>query len=86
MANRHKFKPVRGAVYAAHGGGTFRCESKPYGNWCGYCARMKNTKTGWTFEAKGIHIYLDKTIDWDFSTGGHFEEVFGNEKVQVERA
>ena len=36
---------------------------------------MKNIKSGWTFMAHGIGIYIDSRIDWDYSTGGRFEEV-----------
>ena len=74
MANRHRYKPEFGTIYQNHGGGTFRCTGRPYKTWAGYCARMENTKSGWTFEAKGICSYADGTIDWDFSTGGHFRE------------
>ena len=40
-----------------------------------YCARMINTKTGWTLTAHGLVQYEDGTIEWDYSTGGYFGEV-----------
>lgn len=36
--------------------------------------KMRNMETGWTFRAHGIILYDDGTIEWDYSTGGHFEE------------
>ena len=40
-------------------------------------AIMQNKETRWTLEAHGLAYYEDGSIDWDFSTGGHFE---GKEK------
>ena len=34
-----------------------------------YKATLKNKKTGWT-----LGRYPDGSIDWDFSTEGHFEK------------
>lgn len=61
-----------GIVYENEGGGFFRClRSDPTVD----AAIMKNIKSGWTFMAHGIGIYIDGRIDWDYSTGGRFEEV-----------
>ena len=38
-----------------------------------YEAVLKNRETGWTLTANGIGRYPDGSIDWDFSTDGHFE-------------
>lgn len=74
MANmdRRPFNPCRGSIYAAHGGGTFFCLSRGRRENSGFCATMQNIKSGWTFEAKGIHVYTDGTIDWDYSINGRF--------------
>ena len=40
-----------------------------------YNVYLRNLKTGWTFLANGIGYYPDGSIDWDYSTEGHFEEV-----------
>ena len=39
-----------------------------------YKATLKNKKTGWTLVANGLGRYPDGSIDWDFSTEGHFEK------------
>ena len=33
---------------------------------------MKRVKDGWTLEAHTITMYEDGTIEWDYSTGGHW--------------
>ena len=71
---RRAFGPEKGKVYENHGGGTFICTSTPWRHMAtGVCAWMCNVKSGWTFCAKGIGIYPDGTIDWDYSIGGHFD-------------
>lgn len=86
MANRYRrpYKPERGSIYSAHGGGVFRCMTTPIRNWSGYCATMQNIKSGWMFWAIGIHVYQDRTIDWDYSTNGRFSGG-KHEEVQMER-
>ena len=39
-----------------------------------YKATLKKKKTGWTLVANGLGRYPDGSIDWDFSTEGHFEK------------
>lgn len=59
-------------VYENEGGGFYRClSSDPTVD----IAIMQNIKSGWMFVAHGIGIYIDGRIDWDYSTGGRFEEV-----------
>lgn len=60
-----------GKEYKNRGGGTFRCIRKtPYG-WY-----MQNTKSRWSFVAHVITLYEDGTIEWDYSTGGRFENYY----------
>lgn len=77
--NGKRFEPVYGQLYTNKGGGTFRCQGgihkTPYTVEEAYSAIMVNTKTGWTFTANGLIQYEDGTIEWDYSTGGRFEEV-----------
>jgi len=73
--DRRPFEPERGTIYMNHGGGTFRCLTAPRRCFIGIAAMMQNTKSGWTFEARGIHTYDDGSIDWDYSTGGHYEVI-----------
>ena len=68
---RKKFTPEPGRTYTNAGGGTFLCletRSEPG------LAVMRNVKSFWTLLAHGCGVYEDGTIDWDYSTGGHFEE------------
>ena len=74
-----RFKPVEGQAYTNKGGGTFLCKGgiheTPYTVEKAYSARMVNVKSGWTFTAHGLIQYEDGTIEWDYSSGGRFEEV-----------
>lgn len=66
---RRKFTPVPGQIYRNHGGGEYRCLrglSHPYD------AVMQNTASGWILMAYGCGLYPDGTIDWDYSSRGHF--------------
>ena len=65
------FYPTEGATYRNQGGGEFRCikASSVY-----HDAWMINVKSGWAFTAHGCRIYSDGSIEWDYSTGGHFEK------------
>ena len=50
------------------GGGTFRCLRKTADD----TYYMQNTKSLWLFEAHVITLYEDGSIEWDYSTDGHF--------------
>ena len=71
-AKRKKFTPKAGEIYRNQGGGTFRCLRS---GWKLGEAQMQNVASGWTLDAHGCGIYEDGTMDWDYSTSGHFEEV-----------
>ena len=65
---REKFIPQSGKTYINEAGGKYKClESFESCN-----AWMQNVSSGWTFIAHGCGIYRNKTIDWDYSTDGHF--------------
>ena len=68
--NPQPFAPTRGGVYENAGGGRYLCEScsSPASAW------MINVASGWSFTAKGIVRYEDGTIEWDYSTGGGFND------------
>lgn len=69
-SKRTKFTPEQGKTYTNAGGGTYRClRSGSKGK-----AVMQNVKSLWTVQAHGCGLYEDGTIDWDYSTGGCFEE------------
>ena len=70
---RTRFTPKAGEVYENQGGGPYLCTHTQAA--APFSAEMQNTKSGWTFTAKGVGIYEDGRIDWDYSVGGRFEKI-----------
>ena len=70
--NPRRFRPTIDRIYENAGGGSYLCQlvlPQINGAW------MQNTATGWTLQAHGIVRYEDGTIEWDYSTHGHFEKI-----------
>ena len=68
---RKSFVPVPGHTYCNEGGGSYKCISvSPLTG----DARLRNVISGWTFDAHGVGIYPNGSIDWDWSKNGCFEE------------
>lgn len=65
-----RITPERGKIYKNKGGGEFLCIRGYDGD-----AIMQNIASRWTFVAHGIIQYDDDSIEWDYSTGGHFERL-----------
>ena len=63
-----RITPEQGKVYQNKGGGEFLCIESFDGS-----AVMQNTASRWTFKAHGVTQYEDGTVEWDYSTRGHFE-------------
>ena len=61
-------RPEEGMIYTNRGGGEFLCTSVLSDRQ----AIMRRTTTGWTCVAHGIQQYEDETIEWDYSTDGHW--------------
>lgn len=80
--NRKPFTPQPGAEYKIRSGGAYVCIGTPDPEH-GDAVLMRSTASGWTFYAHGIGIYDDGSIDWNYSTGGHFENV-GEQKNNAE--
>mgnify|MGYP000848839660 FL=1 len=57
-----------GCAYTNHNGSDYLCKSIPDEN----SAIMERITDGWTLVAHGIQRYGDGTIEWDYSTGGHW--------------
>lgn len=57
-----------GAVYRNRNGSDYLCEAIREPG----CYIMKRVKDGWTLEAHTITMCEDGTIEWDYSTGGHW--------------
>lgn len=63
-----RFTPTEGEVYELRTGGRYRCEQvKAPG-----CAVMERENDGWNLVAHGLMQNPDGTIEWDYSTGGHW--------------
>ena len=75
--NPRRFIPTNGRIYENAGGGRYLCD---YAQKNDCTAWMKNVASGWTCLAHNIVIYENGTIEWDYSTGGHFESVPENEQ------
>ena len=71
--NPRRFTPSIDRVYENAGGGFYRCELPVKPEPC--TAWMQNTASGWMLLAHGIVRYADGTIEWNYSTGGHFEKL-----------
>lgn len=70
--NRRKpFTPSLGEIYTSVNGNQYHCD--------GLCADgsawFTNVRSGWHFNAKGIGVYQDGRIDWDYSVLGRFVEI-----------
>lgn len=68
---RKPFKPVRGCQYRL-------ASDYPADYICTWVdpnndeADMMNITSKWTTHCHGLGMYVDNRIDWDYSTGGHF--------------
>lgn len=70
IANSTPFFPEAGVTYRNAGGGMFRCI-----NTNGTSGWFVNVKSGWEFYAHGCRKYFDGSIEWDYSTSGHFTKI-----------
>ncbi len=74
--------PVAGQIYRNRNGGEYLCTGNAFyendarreravslGE---HTAYMKRVKDGWSLIAHGVIQYEDGTIEWNYSTGGHF--------------
>ena len=66
---RKRFTPEKGKTYQNEGGGTFHCLEASDNQ-----VIMQNVASKWTLIAHGCGIYENGSIDWDYSTGGHFAD------------
>ena len=67
--SRIRITPEVGRIYENEGGGTYKCI-----DYDGNTPIMQNVKSGWTMHCHGVGQYENGTIDWDYSTGGYFDE------------
>ncbi len=62
------FEPETGKVYKNRGGGNYICITGG-----AFSSVMKNLASGWIFTAYICRQYTDNTIEWDYSSGGRFD-------------
>jgi len=70
---------VPDCTYTNHNGSDYLCKSIPDD----HSAEMERVKDGWTLVAHGIEKYGDGTIEWDYSTGGHWVKTSLDAKLQT---
>lgn len=58
-----------GKIYRNRNGKWYLCKSIDKGK-----ATMERTTDHWTLVAHGIRRYEDGTIEWNYSTGGHWKK------------
>lgn len=76
------FVPVVGQTYLNRNGREYRCTGNiPYESDAqeqrivsmgDHTACLERVKDGWSLIAHGVILYEDGTIEWNYSTGGHF--------------
>lgn len=62
------FTPAAGETYRLRTGGTYKCIG-----FDGNEPILTNTESGWTMAVHGLKRYPSGLIEWDYSTGGHWE-------------
>ena len=71
--NPKPFTPVKGEVYTNGNGAKYLCEADGHQDEDGRSiAWMTNIKSGWSMTTKGIVMYDNGEIEWDYSTDGTF--------------
>lgn len=68
MEQPKKINPVEGVTYHNRNGADYVCQSS---GWNG-TAIVRHTISGWTLTAHDIRQYEDGSIEWDYSTDGHW--------------
>ena len=74
--------PVAGRTYRNRNGGEYLCtgntfyvddaQKQRFLSLGEHIAYMERVKDGWRLTAHGVIQYADGTIEWNYSTGGHF--------------
>lgn len=66
---RSPLVPIQGQLYRNRNGSDFKCIHVAPGE---NSATMERVTDGYTLVAHGLQRYTDGTIEWDYSTGGHW--------------
>lgn len=62
-----RISPEVGKTYKNRNGSDYICKAADFEN-----TTMERIKDGWTLIAHGVCQYEDGTIEWDYSTNGHW--------------
>lgn len=65
---REYIDPIPGVIYHNRNGVDYKCIS----SMSDHSAIMERVKDKWTFVAHGVQQYTDESIEWNYSTGGHW--------------
>lgn len=65
--------PEEGVVYENRNGWRYLCTAAPEPDGPDQGAVMQRVKDGWTLKAHNVYQCPDGTIEWGFSTDGHWE-------------
>ncbi len=69
---RKYFVPTVNSVYRNRNGQEYRCTSVVENGNAETTAYFTRLSDGWSLTAHGPLIYKDGTIEWNYSTGGHW--------------
>ena len=65
--------PREGVVYENRNGWRYLCVASPTEKDTDDAATMQRVSDGWTLKGHNVYLYPDGSIEWDFSTEGHWE-------------
>lgn len=65
---REYITPIPGAVYRNRNGYEYRCKTAL----SDHSAILERVTDNWTLTAHGVQQYHDGSIEWNYSTGGHW--------------
>lgn len=66
---RQYINPIPGVVYLNRNGVKYRCLE----SLTDHSAIMERVTDKWTLVAHGVQQYRDQSIEWNYSTGGHWK-------------
>lgn len=69
---RKYFVPKVNDIYRNRNGQVYRCTNVVGNGNAETIAYFTRLSDGWSLAAHGPQIYEDETIEWDYSTGGHW--------------
>ena len=84
--NPKPFTPVKGEIYENAGSGKYLCESGYQDEDGRSIAWMTNIKSGWSMTTKGIVMYDNGEIEWDYSTDGTFLQIDDERQAMIDAA